>query len=969
MLKKSIHLLLFLTLQLSVTFSQPTFPQRFITDNDLQAGQSYTWSKDTVYILEDIVYLEEGGTLTIEPGTVIKAQEYASSYPPYAALVIARNARIFADGTPDEPIIFTTILDDITDKNDLSLQDKGLWGGLIILGNACINGYSDEEFFNGFFDDRGLYGADPATCNNSESSGSLSYISIRHSGFDSGDFPAPGLGLGGVGNETNIHHIEIIAGTRAIQISGGEVGLKHMMTAFCSRESFLWEKGWRGKGQFWFSIHGFEPDQTANHYGGFDTFDKFSSPTVYNVTYIGPGDEEFIGDRSLWFKEGTGGIYANSIFTEMAGFALEVTDFAANNNPDCRDRMLMGELSLKNNVWWNFASGNEFNAGPNGIIAVTPYPDDPNASFVIDHLLQNRNFWADPQLEGISYQPDGGLDPRAYGYSVFFELADYPQDDDFFQTVNYKGAFSTREDEFWPRGWTCLNELGFFPAASTDTIPNQVDSNLVVITYEEDITRESLDSLEQYIQSAFGAEKLKECWCTDSVPRIQLWGSNEQIEINTIRKGSKSKVDVDTTELNYALILDEPVDDLAINENCVIQPANHGTKNFEAKVAIIDSGIDMLSPLNDRGHSDLEDLILINPLEAESPEGVDADENCLSNDVAGFDFLNSSNRIEDKDGHGTHISGIVASDYPGDIELKIANLKIYELGEGILFDLFCAIHYAIDSEVDVINLSLGYESPTPSPTLYEALKRAQEEGIIVVISAGNDGEDNDKLNRWPGNFTSFALPDSGFFALDNLIVVAGLNGDQSDLGDYSNTGKTNVHVAAAGVVNSTFLNNSYETLQGTSMSAGEVTRLVSIIKAYKPKATYQEIIQCIEDATAMIPGGNQLKWGGKIDEAKTLECMGITVPESEAPSAQDIVLFPQPFRDQLRVRIIAEQNFENVNFNVFDQTGKQVHSSACQGRNLVWDGRDNNNNPLPAGLYICEFEIDGDFFVEKVLKF
>lgn len=109
-----------------------------ITDDDLQDG-IYNWIQDNVYVLDGLVYLEAGGVLNIQAGTVIKA-----NYPPVStsdftsALIITPGARINAVGTATEPIIFTSNHDDLTTTDDLTALDNQYWGGVIILGNAPI---------------------------------------------------------------------------------------------------------------------------------------------------------------------------------------------------------------------------------------------------------------------------------------------------------------------------------------------------------------------------------------------------------------------------------------------------------------------------------------------------------------------------------------------------------------------------------------------------------------------------------------------------------------------------------------------------------------------------------------------------------------------------------------------------------------------------------------------------------------
>ena len=102
-----------------------------------------TWYSDTIYQLGARVSVESGATLTIQPGTVIKGE--AGSGANATALVVARGAKLMAQGTASAPIIFTSVADELSSEYvasgnfaspNLEPTINGLWGGVIILGNA-----------------------------------------------------------------------------------------------------------------------------------------------------------------------------------------------------------------------------------------------------------------------------------------------------------------------------------------------------------------------------------------------------------------------------------------------------------------------------------------------------------------------------------------------------------------------------------------------------------------------------------------------------------------------------------------------------------------------------------------------------------------------------------------------------------------------------------------------------------------
>ena len=86
-----------------------------------------TWTNDNIYILNGFVYVEDGADLTIEAGTIIRGQNDTKG-----TLIITRGSKLFANGTVDQPIVFTS-------NQPQGSRNYGDWGGIILLGNAPIN--------------------------------------------------------------------------------------------------------------------------------------------------------------------------------------------------------------------------------------------------------------------------------------------------------------------------------------------------------------------------------------------------------------------------------------------------------------------------------------------------------------------------------------------------------------------------------------------------------------------------------------------------------------------------------------------------------------------------------------------------------------------------------------------------------------------------------------------------------------
>lgn len=192
-----------------------------------------TWTNDTIYILAGKVVVGVDVTLTIQPGTIIKGSEGEGSLA--SALIVQRGAHINANGEGD-PIIFTSVLDEITydSPNDSNLDENetGLWGGVIILGNATasLGGGATEEQIEGIpaSDTFGLYGGDDDTYGENIT---FKYVSIRHGGALIGEGnEINGLTLGGIGSEATISDIEIVANfDDGIEIFGGSVDVQNIL--------------------------------------------------------------------------------------------------------------------------------------------------------------------------------------------------------------------------------------------------------------------------------------------------------------------------------------------------------------------------------------------------------------------------------------------------------------------------------------------------------------------------------------------------------------------------------------------------------------------------------------------------------------------------------------------------------------------------------------------------------------------
>ncbi|WP_116127543.1 T9SS type A sorting domain-containing protein [Lewinella sp. IMCC34183] len=463
-----------------------------ITDADLVGETTYDWTSDNEYVLDGLVFLEAGGVLNIEAGTVIRGANSAdiTTGDPTSALIIARDAQIFARGTADAPIIFTAFDDDVNDPGDLTTADRGDWGGLIILGNATIARPNGEDNIEGIesSEARATFGG----TDDEDNSGVLNYVSIRHGGAQlSTDNEINGLTLGGVGSGTEIDFIEVFANLDdGIEWFGGTVNVKHASVSFCGDDSYDYDYGWRGNGQFWFSIQ--EPangtGRAGEHDGASpDEQEPFSQPTISNATFIGVGSDATPagGDAlrgnpavAVLFRDNAAGYYWNSIFTGFNGAAIALENLA-DSDVDSYARFQAGDLDFRNNIFDDFGEGNtaaDLFLAYNGTEQV-----DEAASAAIATALTENNEIGTPGLAGISRTADGGLDPRINAGGLALGGGSVETlEGDFFTLVSYRGAFGN--SALWLNGWTALSSGGYLGDLTTP-----IDNNDCITITDADL--------------------------------------------------------------------------------------------------------------------------------------------------------------------------------------------------------------------------------------------------------------------------------------------------------------------------------------------------------------------------------------------------------------------------------------------------------------------------------------------------
>ena len=304
-----------------------------------------TWSADFVYQLNGRIAVESGATLTIEAGTIIKGN--AGQGENATALLVARGATLNAMGTAAAPIIMTSTADNIEpgmiESPNLDVNFSGLWGGLIVLGNAPISVDANDELTvsDGVAQIEGIPANDPngayGGTDPMDNSGTITYVSVRHGGTNIGSGnEINGITFGGVGNGTTVNHLEVVANVDdGVEFFGGTVDVNNIIVWAQGDDAVDVDQAFSGTldnvvvQQGPTSDHALEIDGPEGAATG--------SYTLVNATLLGDEDGGAIGD----FRSGATGANNNILVQNFpAGADVEL------DNAGVADNFTDGSLSF-----------------------------------------------------------------------------------------------------------------------------------------------------------------------------------------------------------------------------------------------------------------------------------------------------------------------------------------------------------------------------------------------------------------------------------------------------------------------------------------------------------------------------------------------------------------------------------------------------------------------------------------------
>lgn len=398
---------------------------RITTDTHLTSNNSY-FLDGAVFFGENVATANDDKmSLTIDAGTTIFAPEGVNT------LIIDKSAKIFANGTPTNPIILTSE-QDVEGVDALDL--RGTWGGLVINGSATLNTQSGTDEGEG---STGTYGGADNPVDDDDS-GAVTYVQIKYAGWPiTEENELNSIALQGVGSGTILDYIQVHNGADdAIEFYGGTVSAKHLVLTGTDDDALDWTTGFRGKLQHILIEQTSSGDNCieADNLGSNPTATPRSIPTISNLTCITSPDQKGNG-HAFELKAGTGMHLYNSVIggvlpTPVDEGCIRISGDDTFSQSGASAATLNGTLIMENSL---ITSACAADLQGSGTFTATE--------------------WYNAQANSSAGTVDlGGATGWINGSAINAVTPNIPSDS-FFDQVDYIGAIKDAASD-WTAGWT-----------------------------------------------------------------------------------------------------------------------------------------------------------------------------------------------------------------------------------------------------------------------------------------------------------------------------------------------------------------------------------------------------------------------------------------------------------------------------------------------------------------------------------
>ena len=345
-------------------------------------------------LLQNKVYVTNGATLTILPGTIIRGDLSTQG-----TLIITKGCKIIAEGTETQPIVFTS-------NESVGNRAEGDWGGLVILGNAINNQPGGVANIEGIAptNDTQYGGTD-----DNDNSGSLKYVRVEFGGIPlAPNKEINGITFGSVGKSTQVDYVQVsFSGDDSFEWFGGTVDCKHLIAFKGIDDDFDTDFGYRGRLQFLLSVRSNTMYDAAGDSNSLESDNDATGSSnlpqtaavFSNLTLVGPkGDGTTVlpvGEtfaKSFRIRRNSSISVFNSLIVGWElGLSLE--------GGAVEDNFLGDTLSFSNNSFI------EFNSGTNYVTA-TPTFYSPITLLNDTTSTINQISWVSPFTQTPDYRLD-----------------------------------------------------------------------------------------------------------------------------------------------------------------------------------------------------------------------------------------------------------------------------------------------------------------------------------------------------------------------------------------------------------------------------------------------------------------------------------------------------------------------------------------------------------------------------------
>lgn len=358
----------------------------------------------------------------------------------------------------------------------------------------------------------------------------------------------------------------------------------------------------------------------------------------------------------------------------------------------------------------------------------------------------------------------------------------------------------------------------YIGSTSSEECPDSISTNPVdnqlIIKFSPDFADSLRTYYYTYLADLFGTETYttRHCDCDTNLVLYNAEDANEGIDMEKLASRANDRTVLEgDAYFNFNINLDPSFSTL---QTGIYENKNYQYVPEDLVVAIIDGGL--------------------------TEEYFDAD---MFDPEFSYDFTEDwqeKSTEYDIQPHGTLVGRIIADELKeSGIPFKLLDLRVFDKeGNGNLFNAICATSYAVQNNVDLINMSWGYHREVTDTLFLNYLEKAKNAGIIVVSSAGNETVNTDECLHFPSGFNARLYN----LRLGNVLSVASLGADSINLAPYSNYGGASIGIAS-GEGFTGFIDLD---AKGTSFAAPVVISVALKLMA-TTSGSNTEIVSCILD--------------------------------------------------------------------------------------------------------------------------